>query len=501
MLSAYEAHEEIDVAELADFLSPGANRTAFQAGIRQLHSVLSLLSSDPAAAAAVLETHKWSITSNPPRNMTALEEMHPQEPRVQKANGKGDLVPVITNASAKSDLKPSAAEFRPFNDMMQTSTAASLGEKTVTLDRLEINDGVEVGEHGVWDRGADPVSEGADWYVGNGGYAAEFPSSTGSEFALNDPAAEEAFLTLLQSEFPGYSFVALRDLFVNSGRSLSATIDLLYSLENELIGQMHSDSATTTACSQQSLPKFSDDDFPSLGAGLGSGRPSSGAPVIPLGTNYAGKAKIGAHKPNAGASTTTAQTMRSQRGSTSRQSAAPVWEAQGVERFGTGAAVAAEYAEVRATARDHARLRNACFQQATQAYLAGNKALAKELGAKGRWHNVQMKAAHAEAAATTFYSRNAAAFQTSNKNTDSRYPNGIPTIDLHGLHVSEAVRHLEEALRRLKATHSTTTVRVVVGIGQHGKTPARLPNAVRDFLEEKGMEFREPYQGLLEICL
>ena len=44
--------------------------------------------------------------------------------------------------------------------------------------------------------------------------------------------------------------------------------------------------------------------------------------------------------------------------------------------------------------------------QATQAYLIGNKALAKELGAKGRHHSDQMKAAHAAASETIFQQRN-----------------------------------------------------------------------------------------------
>jgi hypothetical protein len=44
--------------------------------------------------------------------------------------------------------------------------------------------------------------------------------------------------------------------------------------------------------------------------------------------------------------------------------------------------------------------------QATQAYLAGNKALAKELGAKGRWHAQQMLDAHTSASETIFRQRN-----------------------------------------------------------------------------------------------
>jgi hypothetical protein len=49
------------------------------------------------------------------------------------------------------------------------------------------------------------------------------------------------------------------------------------------------------------------------------------------------------------------------------------------------------YGQLRDEARDYARARNACFEQATAAYLAGNKALAKQLSAKGQWHNERMK--------------------------------------------------------------------------------------------------------------
>lgn len=44
--------------------------------------------------------------------------------------------------------------------------------------------------------------------------------------------------------------------------------------------------------------------------------------------------------------------------------------------------------------------------QATQAYLGGDKALAKELGEKGRWHAAKMLAAHAEASDAIFRQRN-----------------------------------------------------------------------------------------------
>uniref|UniRef100_A0A2P2MC09 Polyadenylate-binding protein-interacting protein 7-like isoform X2 n=1 Tax=Rhizophora mucronata TaxID=61149 RepID=A0A2P2MC09_RHIMU len=68
----------------------------------------------------------------------------------------------------------------------------------------------------------------------------------------------------------------------------------------------------------------------------------------------------------------------------------PVW-------LETGDAVANMYSELREEARDHARLRNAYFEQARQAFLIGNKGLSKELSVKGQLHNMHMKAAHGKA--------------------------------------------------------------------------------------------------------
>lgn len=47
--------------------------------------------------------------------------------------------------------------------------------------------------------------------------------------------------------------------------------------------------------------------------------------------------------------------------------------------------------------------------QATQAFLAGNKALAKQLGAQGRSANEAMKGAHKAAAERIFLQRNSGA--------------------------------------------------------------------------------------------
>lgn len=138
--------------------------------------------------------------------------------------------------------------------------------------------------------------------------------------------------------------------------------------------------------------------------------------------------------------------------------------------------------------------------QATQAYLAGNRALAKELGAKGRWHSEQMHAAHAAAAAETFSRRNPGAAASLAGGGGGA---GCQTVDLHGLHVSEALDVLEELVARLQGRGGSGAqrLRVVVGAGTHGAVPARLPAAVRRWLQDQGLRFSEPYAGLLEVRL
>jgi DNA-nicking Smr family endonuclease len=77
---------------------------------------------------------------------------------------------------------------------------------------------------------------------------------------------------------------------------------------------------------------------------------------------------------------------------------------------------------------------------------------------------------------------------------------GSAPLDLHGLHVSEALDQLEQQLYSMQQ-RGERRLRVVVGQGTHGKVPARLPAAVRRWLQSEGLQFTEPYAGLLEIRL
>ncbi|KXZ47258.1 hypothetical protein GPECTOR_36g111 [Gonium pectorale] len=194
----------------------------------------------------------------------------------------------------------------------------------------------------------------------------------------------------------------------------------------------------------------------------------------------------------------------------------------------TGAAVAGQYAEERAEAGVLARARNTYFMQATMAYLNGNKALAKELGRKGRQANEAMKAAHAAAAARIFAQRNPAAqrgpLQRQQRGRGAAAATGAGSskaaaagsarqaepeapeslfVDLHGLHAAEAVAVLEAQIAEARSA-GYRYLRVCTGTGHHtkgSKTPARLPPAVADTLLANHMTFRTLQPGLLEATL
>ncbi|GFR41792.1 hypothetical protein Agub_g2557 [Astrephomene gubernaculifera] len=194
-----------------------------------------------------------------------------------------------------------------------------------------------------------------------------------------------------------------------------------------------------------------------------------------------------------------------------------------VPRVSTGEAVAAQYAEARREAAMLARARNQYFQQATLAYLSGNKALAKQLGRKGREANEAMKAAHAAAARRIFAARNGgrmpgelASQQHSRKAAGdgaaaaaaagSKRRGAGPAclfVDLHGLHAAEAVAALEEQIAAARAA-GCAFMRVCTGTGSHtkgAKTPARLPAAVADTLLAHHITFKTLEPGLLEAKL
>ncbi|CAL0332206.1 unnamed protein product [Lupinus luteus] len=352
-------------------------------------------------------------------------------------------------------------------------------------------------------------------------------------------------LEFLASLFPGFASESLGEVYFANGCDLHLTIDMLTQLELQV-----DDSFNQQTSKALSAPNLTAMDFPALTSPNGqitsakyatdnaqqSGNPylSSGKDMLMFRTsssipsrgaidfasavrklasqdsgiwkynrNGSGDASTGSSRSlNVLASACNGVQGKANFGdrSQNRGSArtAPVW-------LETGDAVANMYSELREEARDHARLRNAYFEQARQAYLIGNKALAKELSAKGQAHNTHMKAAHGKAQESIYRQRNPAGSQMLQVNGRGHER----MIDLHGLHVSEALHVLKHELSVLRRTARTAEQRlqvyICIGTGHHtrgSRTPARLPIAVQRYLlEEEGLDFTEPQPGLLLVVI
>ncbi|XP_038993833.1 polyadenylate-binding protein-interacting protein 7-like isoform X2 [Hibiscus syriacus] len=173
---------------------------------------------------------------------------------------------------------------------------------------------------------------------------------------------------------------------------------------------------------------------------------------------------------------------------------APVWPE-------TGDSMANLYSELREESQDNARSRNAYFDQAHQGFLIGNTALAKELSLKGPLQNMHIKAAHGNAEESTYRQRN---------QVHPKINGGTQRIiDLHGLHVTEAIHMLKYELSVLRSTARAADQRlqvyISVGSGHQARVsriPARLPVAVQHFLlEEECLDYTEPLPGLLRVVI
>nr|XP_004498833.1 polyadenylate-binding protein-interacting protein 7 isoform X2 [Cicer arietinum] len=389
-------------------------------------------------------------------------------------------------------------------------------------------------------------------HVNSGQEALAYDDNASHGF-LNDVLTENAIvdetdfnpLEFLASLFPGFASESLAEVYFANGCDLHLTVEMLTQLEIQVDGNFgHNPSPKTL-----SSPNLTAMDFPALAPTNGqttgakyaadnvqqsgspylssakdllmfktsSSIPSRGATdfatavrklasqdsgIWKYDRNGSGDASTGSSRSlnvlasayNGGQGRANLGDRLQNRGSAR---AAPVW-------LETGDSVANMYSELREEARDHARLRNAYFEQARQAYLIGNKALAKELSAKGQLHNMHMKEAHGKAQESIYRQRNPVApeMQVNGRGHERM-------IDLHGLHVSEAIHVLKHELNVLRSTARAAEQRfpvyICVGTGHHtrgSRTPARLPIAVQRYLlEEEGLDFIEPQPGLIRVVI
>ncbi|KAJ9071290.1 hypothetical protein DSO57_1038358 [Entomophthora muscae] len=153
--------------------------------------------------------------------------------------------------------------------------------------------------------------------------------------------------------------------------------------------------------------------------------------------------------------------------------------AENLPWIATGITVGQVYQRFREEAARLARTRNGYFERARTNYLNGKKDVAKKLSLEGQALNLKMKEQHRLAAKAI---------------TAARNPRDSAVLDLHCLHISEAIDLLDETIAALRANKRpggcTRPFYLLIGSGHHssGSLPRLLP-AVLDFLDSSHLNY------------
>ncbi|XP_026531149.1 NEDD4-binding protein 2 [Notechis scutatus] len=151
------------------------------------------------------------------------------------------------------------------------------------------------------------------------------------------------------------------------------------------------------------------------------------------------------------------------------------------------------YEDFRAEAFLHQQQRQECLRKAGEAYRMGMKPVAAFYVQQGQLHEQKMKEANQDAAQQIFEKVNAA-----------KLP--INFLDLHGLHVDEALAHLSRVLQEKTKEHSLAGgipyLYVITGRGNHSQGGvARIKPAVTKYLTSHKFRFTEIKSGCFKILL
>ncbi|XP_052055471.1 NEDD4-binding protein 2 isoform X1 [Apodemus sylvaticus] len=152
-----------------------------------------------------------------------------------------------------------------------------------------------------------------------------------------------------------------------------------------------------------------------------------------------------------------------------------------------------EYDDYRAEAFLHQQKRMECYSKAKEAYRMGKKNVATFYAQQGSLHEQKMKEANHLAAVEIFEKVNA-----------SLLPQNV--LDLHGLHVDEAVEHLTAVLQQkteeFKQSGGKPYLSVITGRGNHSQGGvARIKPAVIKYLTSHSFRFSEIKPGCLKVML
>ncbi|XP_027692126.1 NEDD4-binding protein 2 isoform X2 [Vombatus ursinus] len=152
-----------------------------------------------------------------------------------------------------------------------------------------------------------------------------------------------------------------------------------------------------------------------------------------------------------------------------------------------------KYDDYRAEAVLHQQKRLECYSKAKEAYRMGKKNVATFYAQQGSLHEEKMREANHLAAVEIFEKVNA-----------SLLPQNV--LDLHGLHVDEAINHLITVLQQKAEEHKQNGgkpyLSVITGRGNHSQGGvARIKPAVIKYLTSHNFRFSEIKPGCLKVIL
>uniref|UniRef100_A0A8B9EYC1 NEDD4 binding protein 2 n=1 Tax=Amazona collaria TaxID=241587 RepID=A0A8B9EYC1_9PSIT len=152
-----------------------------------------------------------------------------------------------------------------------------------------------------------------------------------------------------------------------------------------------------------------------------------------------------------------------------------------------------QYDDLRAEAFCHQQKRQECLKKAGEAHCMGMKSVAAFYAHQGHLHEQKMKEAN-----------HAAAVQIFEKVNTSLLPMNV--LDLHGLHVDEAVTQLSRVLQEKSEEYQQTGGKpylcVITGRGSHSQGGvARIRPAAMRYLTSHNFRFTEIKPGCLKVML